>query len=59
MRMCYHSSYMLFSDANRQNILIKIGLIGIYASCVYLFKLVGREELKYAKNILTRQLLKR
>ena len=59
MRMCYHSGYMLFSDVNWQNILIKIGLIGIYVSCVYLFKLIGKDELKYVKNILTRQLIKR
>lgn len=51
MRMCYHSSYMLFSDVNWQNILIKIGFLGIFLVCLYIFHLVGKDELKYLNGL--------
>ena len=59
MRMCCHSSYMLFSEVNWQNILIKIGLVGVYVVCLFVFHLVGKDELRYVKNQAYKVLLRR
>ena len=53
------TSYFLFSDVNLQNILIKVGLIGVFMACLYFFKLIGREELIYLKKLAYRVLLRR
>ena len=57
--MIISASYFLFSDVNLQNILIKVGLIGVFLVCLYIFKLIGREELMYLKELAHKVLLKR
>jgi len=52
-------SYFLFSDISLQNILIKVGLIGIFMACLYLFNLIGKEELTYLRKLAYRVLLRR
>lgn len=52
-------SYFLLSDVSLQNILIKIGLIGVFLVCVYIFHLIGNDELTYLKNIAYKVLLRR
>lgn len=52
-------TYFLFSDISLQNILIKIGLIVIFIVCLYIFKLIGKEELMYLKELAHKVLLKR
>ena len=52
-------SYMLFSDVNLQNIMIKLGLVGILLACFYIFHLIGKDELKYVKNQAYKYLLRR
>jgi len=50
---------LVFSDVNWQNILIKVGLLGIFLVCLYIFHLVGRDELQYLKNMTHKVLLRR
>lgn len=50
---------MLFSEVNWQNILIKIGLVAVYVVCLFVFHMVGKDELIYVKNMLAKKLLKR
>lgn len=42
--------YFLFPDISLQNILIKIGLIGVFTVCLSIFRLIGKDELKYLKT---------
>lgn len=51
-------SYFLLADISLLNILIKIGLVGIFAVCLYVFDLIGKDELKYLKN-LAHEIIKR
>lgn len=51
------AGYFLFSDISVANILIKVALLGIYAVCIYLFRLVGKEELSYLKSVNYKRLL--
>lgn len=44
------AGYFLFSEVSLWNILIKIGLLGIFVVCVYVFHLVGSAELKYLNS---------
>ena len=53
------TSYFLFSDISLQNILIKIGLIGVFMACLYFFNLIGKEELAYLRKLVYRVLLRR
>jgi len=50
---------MLFSDVNWQNILIKIGFLGIFLICIYIFHLIGKDELRYLKGLAYKVLLRR
>ncbi len=51
--------YFLFSDISLRNILIKVGLIGVFLVCLYIFNLIGKEELTYLRKLVYRVLLKR
>ena len=51
------AGYFLFSDISVQNILIKIGLIGVFLVCVYIFHLIGKDELNYLKGLDYKMLL--
>lgn len=51
--------YFLFPDISLQNILIKIGLIGVLTVCLYIFRLIGKDELKYLKSLAYKVLLRR
>ncbi len=53
------TGYFLLSDINLQNILMKLGLIGIFIICLYLFKLIGKEELLYLKELAYKVVLRR
>jgi O-antigen/teichoic acid export membrane protein len=53
------SSYLLFSEVNWQNILIKIGLVGLFLVCLYIFRLIGKDELKYVKGLADRWILRK
>lgn len=44
------AGYFLFSDITLINIIIKIALVGVFIACVYLFNLVGKEELRYLQR---------
>jgi len=50
---------LLFSDVNWQNILVKIGFLGIFLVCLYVFHLIGKDELRYVKNMAYKVLLRR
>ena len=51
------AGYFFFSDISVANILIKVALLGIYTVCIYLFRLVGKEELSYLKSVNYKRLL--
>ena len=51
--------YFLLSDISVANILIKVGLLGIFAVFVYIFKLVGKEELEYLRKLAYKRIFKR
>ena len=53
------TGYFLLSDINLQNILIKLGLVGIFIICLYFFKLIGKEELLYLKELAYKVVLRR
>jgi len=42
--------YFFFSDITLSNILIKVALVGAFLVCIYLFGLVGKEELRYLRR---------
>jgi len=44
------AGYLFFSDITVVNILIKVALVGVFIACVYLFGLVGKEELRYLQR---------
>lgn len=52
-------SYFLLPVLSLPNVLIKIGLVGIFIGCLYIFHLIGKDELKYvndqARKILSRR----
>jgi len=50
------AGYIFFSDITVVNILIKVALVGVFSACVYLFGLVGKEELRYLRQSI-RQLI--
>jgi len=43
--------YFLLSDISVANILIKVGLLGIFVVFVYIFKLVSKDELEYLRKL--------
>ena len=47
-------AYFLLIDVSWKNILIKIILLGVFLVFVYLFKLVGNDELKYIYSLLSK-----
>ena len=51
-------SYFLLADISLLNILIKIGLVGIFAVCLYVFDLIGKDDLDYLANLAHKALLK-
>ena len=53
------AGYFFFSDINLPNILIKVGLLGAYLACLYFFRLIGRDELNYLRNLAYSKILKR
>jgi len=46
------AGYIFFSDITVVNIFIKIALVGVFIAFVYLFGLVGKEELRYLRQTL-------
>jgi len=50
------AGYLFFSDITVVNIFIKIALVGVFIASVYLFGLVGKEELRYLRQSI-RQLI--
>jgi len=44
------AGYFFFSDITLANILIKVALVGVFLVCIYLFGLVGKEELRYLRR---------
>jgi O-antigen/teichoic acid export membrane protein len=53
------AGYFLLSNVTLWNILIKIGLLCIFVVCIYVFRLVGNNELHYLNTQTRRFLLKR
>jgi len=51
-------AYFLLIDVSWQNILIKIVLIGVFSVFVYLFHLVGNDELKYIYGLFSKMMKK-
>ena len=49
--------YFWFSDISVANILIKIGLVGVFLICVYIFHLIGKDEVNYLKGLNYKMLL--
>jgi len=52
------ANYFLFSDINVVNILIKVGFVVVFVVCVYLFNLVGKEEIKYLRAFVHSRIFK-
>ncbi|MFC1964850.1 lipopolysaccharide biosynthesis protein [Chloroflexota bacterium] len=44
-------NYLLLAELNLQNVLIKIGLVGISLVCLYISGLIGKDELKYVRSL--------
>jgi len=53
------AGYFLFSDISLPNILIKVGLLGVYLASLYLFHMIGKNELNYLRRLTYNKLRRR
>ena len=53
------AGYLLLSEITLPNILLKMALLGGFAICLYAFRLIGKDELEYLKDLAYRFLPKR
>jgi len=51
--------YAFLSEITLPNILLKMALLGGFAVCLYAFRLIGKEELEYLKDLACKVLLRR